>query len=528
MEPTYCLPPTLNFHIVAQCNFDCVYCYCPFQALQKKRPLSLDEVRSILRQAREAGVTRVTFAGGEPTLHPQLRAILRITCEESLVPGIVTNGWKIDREWIEKHGPHLRWLTLSLDSVIDEIAHELGRRRRGRTGGHVEHLLKVSSWLHDWNRIRPPERRIRPKLNIVVTALNADEDPTEFIRALRPERVKLLQMLPVKGENDDAKDLICPDDAFEGYVSRVRPLEAEGIEIVVENNEDMDGSYAMLDPQGRFFQRVDGRYVAGRPVLEVGIAAAFADVEGTDLEKFVRRGGVYDPGDVPDGNRPRWIAIEGLDASGKSKIARALTAHLGAVLITNPPQSLAHDRKFADKLFEAERRAWYRSANYEAAREAIATLKDGRPVAMDRSFASTVVFGAAWQERTAGPQDWPSDLPRPDLIVLLDVPESERRRRLAGRRRTMTAEEKRLRDDPGFRGRVVDGYKAMGNVSVDARGKPDEVLQEIVKLLGLTPRSEKSPVVNPSGVSPEQQGWDGDDYISPEEDPFDWPDQWVP
>jgi hypothetical protein len=49
----------------------------------------------------------------------------------------------------------------------------------------------------------------------------------------------------------------------------------------------------MIDPLGRFYSNCSGRYLYGRPILDVGVKASLADV-GCDAEKFVRRGGMYE------------------------------------------------------------------------------------------------------------------------------------------------------------------------------------------------------------------------------------------
>ena len=46
------------------------------------------------------------------------------------------------------------------------------------------------------------QRGIRLKINTVVSRSNCEEDLTGFIARARPERWKLLQVLPVGGQND--------------------------------------------------------------------------------------------------------------------------------------------------------------------------------------------------------------------------------------------------------------------------------------------------------------------------------------
>ena len=53
------------------------------------------------------------------------------------------------------------------------------------------------------------------------------------------------------------------------------------------------GSYAMIDPHGRFFDSAGGGHRYSAPILEVGLVAAFSQVS-FDPVKFLHRGGDYD------------------------------------------------------------------------------------------------------------------------------------------------------------------------------------------------------------------------------------------
>ena len=78
---------------------------------------------------------------------------------------------------------------------------------------------------------------------------------------------------------------------FGAYVERNTPV--EGVTVVPEDNDLMTGSYIMIDPMGRFYDNVDGRYRYGRPILQAGVARALQDVR-VDREVFERRGGRYE------------------------------------------------------------------------------------------------------------------------------------------------------------------------------------------------------------------------------------------
>ena len=87
---------------------------------------------------------------------------------------------------------------------------------------------------------------------------------SSLVLGLRPERWKVFQVLPVKGQNDDqVEPLLISNSQFESWVERHRrAVEGEGITLVAESNEDMRGTYAMLD--------AECRWVGFRVGLEIG------------------------------------------------------------------------------------------------------------------------------------------------------------------------------------------------------------------------------------------------------------------
>jgi thymidylate kinase len=316
---------------------------------------------------------------------------------------------------------------------------------------------------------------------MVVTALSAEEDPSGWLLACRPERVKLLQCLIVPGENDDAADLACPADAFEKYVSRAQQVEVEGIHVAVERADDLLDSYAMIDPRGRFRQARSDGYVTSDEIAEVGLDAAWRQVGGCDLEKFVARGGSYDDGAPPAGVTAPIIAIEGLDGCGKSTTVDAMARRLDAVVVRCPPEALADERKLADRSKPDARRAFYWRAHARAMEQATDIAFSGKAVVMDRCFASTAAYGEAERGGLATESALPPRTPRPDVVIFLDLPEAERCNRIGARTRALTSEERRLGDDAEFRGRVRRGYLNLGAVRIDATGCTDEVVDRIVR-----------------------------------------------
>jgi len=77
-------------------------------------------------------------------------------------------------------------------------------------------------------------------------------------------------------------------------VTRHDGLTGSGIIVVAEPVETIRGSYAMISPDGRFFDSSSGRHYYSRRILEVGLASAFSEVVFDDV-KYDGRDGNYDP-----------------------------------------------------------------------------------------------------------------------------------------------------------------------------------------------------------------------------------------
>ena len=100
--------------------------------------------------------------------------------------------------------------------------------------------------------------------------------------------------MPVAGQNDSHIGLLTVTrDEFDAYVDRHSMVTRAGIRVVPEPVEAIRGSYCMIDPQGRFFDSSAGRHTYSRPILEVGVERAFAEVS-FDRDRFEMRGGSYD------------------------------------------------------------------------------------------------------------------------------------------------------------------------------------------------------------------------------------------
>ena len=238
----------------------------------------------VIDMLAQAGFSKINFAGGEPTLCPWIVEVAKQSKKHGMVTSIVTNGSKIG-DLLDNFGECLDWVALSIDTVS-----AMKMKRTGRTLSRGP--MTEETYLEVIDAIK--RHGIRLKINTVVTRETCDDDFTDFVKMAKPERWKILQVLPVEGQNDaNIADLQITVEQFHRYVERNRAVQDDGIVVVPENNKMMTGSYIMVDPAGRFFDNTQGTHTYSRPILEVGVEQALGDVS-IDAKRFLQRGGLYD------------------------------------------------------------------------------------------------------------------------------------------------------------------------------------------------------------------------------------------
>src|SRR5271154_6593320 len=104
-----------------RCNLDCAYCN-EYDKTSDPVPLSA-MLRRIDRRA-DLGTTIITLSGGEPTLHPDLDAIIARIRERGAIATLITNGLLLTPERIAKlNRSGLDYLEISIDNAWpDEIS----------------------------------------------------------------------------------------------------------------------------------------------------------------------------------------------------------------------------------------------------------------------------------------------------------------------------------------------------------------------------------------------------------------------
>lgn len=265
---------TVSFHIVKSCNARCKFCYATFEDFTLKNQMSLKDAKTIVDKLKIAGVKKITFAGGEPTIYKNLFDIVKYTHESGIITSIITNGSLITEEWLDKYKPYLRWIGLSVDSINCETNLKIGRVFKNPVD-----YFKLICLLKQYE--------FKIKINTVINKYNENEDLQEFINFVNPDRWKVFDTLRIVGQNDEHWEEIKSTN-FKAFIDRhYHP------NMVVETNDLMTSSYLLIDPQGRLFENSKGFHTySSSTLIEETFESCYKELNFS-YGKFIQREGIY-------------------------------------------------------------------------------------------------------------------------------------------------------------------------------------------------------------------------------------------
>jgi radical S-adenosyl methionine domain-containing protein 2 len=221
--------PSVNYHLTDACNMHCKFCFATFNDLEVVKH-NAQKSKQIIQQLAEAGFEKITFAGGEPTLVRQLPELLAYAKALGLTTCIVSNGSRFRNvDFFKAIVPNLDWIALSIDSVNDATNIESGRAVRGKIPLNKTDYLDLL--------IQFKQHNVRTKINTVVSRYNLHENMSGFIREAKPDRWKILQAMPVEGQNSRNQGKFeITDTEYQNFLAR-HAGSTDNIDIVPEEIE---------------------------------------------------------------------------------------------------------------------------------------------------------------------------------------------------------------------------------------------------------------------------------------------------
>lgn len=276
--------PSVNFHLWQPCNMECGFCFAKFQDVKSsilpKGHLPKEESLETIKLLADFGFKKITFVGGEPTLCPWISELIKYAKLRDMTTMIVSNGTNLTNDFLKENEKYLDWVSISIDSLKEHTNINIGRKIK-RKGVDVDFYTNLIVRIKKFN--------YRLKINTVVNSYNYKENMTGFIIKANPERWKVFKVLPIEKQNNkNYKRYEVSNSEFNFFLNNHNTIKS----LVKEDNNDMTGSYVMIDPAGRFFDNTKGYHSYSSSIIEKGVKIALNEIE-TDYNKFVKRKGIY-------------------------------------------------------------------------------------------------------------------------------------------------------------------------------------------------------------------------------------------
>ncbi|MBK8249245.1 MAG: GTP 3',8-cyclase MoaA [Gemmatimonadetes bacterium] len=207
----------LRISVTDRCNFRCQYCM-PLEGLQwlpKRDILSYEEIAAIVGQLAPLGLRKLRITGGEPTIRPELAALVR---QLKAIPGISdialsTNGVRLPDLARDLAAAGLDRVNMSADSLRPERIVAIARR-------NLEFDPVASLLAAEAAGLGPL------KINVVVMRGVNDDEVADFARLTLDHawHVRFIELMPVGDLRDVTDAHVIPSEEVLRRVATLGPL----------------------------------------------------------------------------------------------------------------------------------------------------------------------------------------------------------------------------------------------------------------------------------------------------------------
>ncbi len=210
----------LRISVTDRCNFRCVYCM-PEEGLAwlpKQDILSYEEITEIVGQLAPLGLRRLRITGGEPTIRPNLAALVRMLRDVPLIEDIAlsTNGVRMTELAEPLVAAGLDRVNMSADSLRPDRIAAIARRNlpfdpiRSATAMERAGLAPI-------------------KINTVVMRGINDDEVEDFARLTleHPWHVRFIELMPVGDMRSLTWEHVVPSEEILDRLSALGSLAAD-------------------------------------------------------------------------------------------------------------------------------------------------------------------------------------------------------------------------------------------------------------------------------------------------------------
>jgi len=126
----------LKIHLTDECNLNCIY--CDLDKENKRNDLSLNQYKAIIKYMTEAGIKKVKFTGGEPTLYTYLNDLIYFCKHDCNINdiSITTNGLELLNQVYSLKMSGLSEVNISIDTLKEY------RYKAITTNGNLKQIIE--------------------------------------------------------------------------------------------------------------------------------------------------------------------------------------------------------------------------------------------------------------------------------------------------------------------------------------------------------------------------------------------------
>ena len=225
------------WNITARCNQNCKYCH----RFLNINDLPYEQNLCILNNLEKSSITSITWTGGEALLLNGIDDLLECSYKKGIKNKIISNGKLLSKERIDKIYKYLDSITLSIDSVNNNINYSLGRG--------INHFQEIKEIL---DYIKEKKYAIKVRINSVVCKNNSSSfnELVKFLNNYNIYSWRIFKFMPLREKAIINKESF--DISMEEYSNVVENIKKESniknIDTRIE--EDMEKKYVLILANG--------------------------------------------------------------------------------------------------------------------------------------------------------------------------------------------------------------------------------------------------------------------------------------
>lgn len=232
------------WNITSRCNENCRFCY----RIMCTKENTYEQNDRILDLLIELKIDKITWTGGEALLYPHLFDLMKKAHYNNIKNNIITNGKLLNPNIIDEIEEYIDHITLSLDSLDDNVNDCLGRGIE-----HSKHILELMEYLKN--------KDIILKLNSVVTKQNVNNinEIAQVVSIYKIQRWKLFKFISLRGKSVKNKNEFDVENAeFENLINEIKKQRLN-CQVIECKEKEIEENYLLINPIGDFIVTINGK-----------------------------------------------------------------------------------------------------------------------------------------------------------------------------------------------------------------------------------------------------------------------------